>query len=456
MLSNVPVLNHVEYPVPRSFERVVDLAHNLWWTWHDIGRAMWAVVDPDQWEETHNPIDILHRTERHRWTELESRETVQERYREAVRRFDEYLQAKDTWYQRRGGGLEGPIAYLCTEFGVHNTIPLYSGGLGILAGDHLKSASDLGIPLIGVGLFYRRGYFRQEIDADGDQQHISPVLDAHRLPILPVAAPGGGQLQVEIELPGRSLTVAAWCLAVGRVPLILLDTDIPENDPADRPITHTLYVRGREMRFLQELVLGVGAVRVLEALGVEPAVWHANEGHAALSVIERAAELVESGLSLDEARKTIRSRSVFTLHTPVPAGNETFQRAIPDKYLPAWAARLGVDMAGLGELARSHDPNLFDMEHSPSASRRSSTASRNATARWSPATGRGSSATRPRPSPTASTRRRGWDGAPPACSGVDSGSTGRSISSRTPTSSNSSTPCRARSCGISTRYARRC
>src|SRR5690606_40292629 len=140
-----------------------------------------------------------------------------------------------------------------------NTIPFDSGGLGILAGDHLKSASDLGIPLIGVGLFYRRGYFRQEIDADGDQQHISPVLDAHRLPILPVAAPGGGQLQVEIELPGRALTVAAWCLAVGRGPLILLATDIPENDPADRPITHTVYDRGRERRFLQGLVLGVGA-----------------------------------------------------------------------------------------------------------------------------------------------------------------------------------------------------
>lgn len=361
MLSHIPVLNHLEYPVPRSFDRVVDIAHNLWWTWHDAGQALWSAIDPDQWEETHNPMDILHHTERHRWMELEKRETVQERYREAVRRFDEYLTDEDTWYNRRGGGLEGPVAYLCTEFGVHNTIPLYSGGLGILAGDHLKSASDLGIPLVGVGLFYRRGYFRQEIDADGDQQHISPVLDEHRLPMAPVAAPGGGQLQVEIELPGRSLTVAAWRLAVGRVPLILLDTDLPENDPADRPITHTLYVRGREMRFLQELVLGVGAVRVLDALGLEPAVWHANEGHAALSVIERAAQLVEGGSTLEEARETIRRRTVFTLHTPVPAGNETFERAIPDKYLPPWAARLGVDMAGLGELARSHDPHYFDM-----------------------------------------------------------------------------------------------
>jgi starch phosphorylase len=360
VLSAVPVINHLEFPLPRSLERVVDLAHNLWWSWNEPGRALWANIDPDQWEETHNPIDILRHTEGYRWLEIEKREAVQERYREAVQGFDEYLAAEDTWYHRRPP-LAGPIAYLCTEYGVHNTVPLYSGGLGILAGDHLKSASDLGLPLVAVGLFYRRGYFRQEIDADGDQQHISPILDTHRLPIRPVASPTGGRLKVTVELGDRDVTVAVWRMAIGRVPLLLLDTDIPDNHPADRPITHTLYVRGREMRFLQELVLGVGAVRALVALGISPAVWHANEGHAALSVLERTALEVEAGADLETARERVRASSVFTLHTPVPAGNETFPRHLPDKYLEPWAKRVGLDLDGLAGLAAAHDPAQFDM-----------------------------------------------------------------------------------------------
>ncbi len=361
MLPDVPVLNDLSYPVPQSLERLVDLTNNLWWSWNEPGRSLWAALDADLWEQTHNPVDILLHTEPHRWLELERHESVQDRYREAVRRFDEYMTSEETWFRRQGSPVSGPIAYLCTEYGVHNSLPLYSGGLGILAGDYLKSASDLGLPLVGVGLFYRRGYFRQEIDADGDQQHISPVLDPHRLPVRPVAAPAGGRLVVTVEVPNRKLTVAVWRLAVGRVPLLLLDTDVPENDPADRPITHTLYVRGREMRFLQELVLGIGAVRALDALGIEPAVWHANEGHAALSVLERAAREVESGSKLEEATATLRDRTVFTLHTPVPAGNETFERWIPDKYLGPWAQRLGVTIDELAELARAHDSGHFDL-----------------------------------------------------------------------------------------------
>lgn len=360
-LLEVPIINNVEYPLPTTLDRVPELVDNLWWSWDEAGRSLWSALDADLWDKTHNPVDILTSTEPHRWRELADRETVQERYRDAVERLDNYLSDRETWFDRQRVDLGGPVAYLCTEFGVHASVPFYSGGLGILAGDHLKSASDMGIPLVAVGLFYRRGYFRQEVDADGDQQHIYPVLDPHRLPVRPVAAPSGGQLKCSVELPGRNLTVAAWRLAVGRVPLVLLDTDIPENDPTDRPITHTLYVRGREMRFLQELVLGVGAVRALEALGIQPAVWHANEGHAALSVLERAAGEVERGADLEQARQRVRARSVFTLHTPVPAGNEIFPRAIPDKYMAPWAQRLGVDLDGLAEMARAHDPDTFDM-----------------------------------------------------------------------------------------------
>lgn len=361
MLPEIPVLNNVDYPVPRSLERVVDLANNLWWAWNTAGSDLWAALDADQWEQTHNPLDIVRSLEPHRWLELEQIETVRERYADAIRSFDEYMASENTWFRNQGSPVDGVIAYLCTEYGIHNSLPLYSGGLGILAGDHVKSASDLGLPLVGVGLFYRRGYFRQEVDADGDQQHISPILDPQRMPIRPVASPSGGQLKVTVELPGRSLTVAIWRLAVGRISLLLLDTDIPDNDPSDRPVTHTLYVRGREMRFIQELVLGIGGARALAALEIEPSVWHVNEGHAALSVVERTAQVMAGGADLSTATKAIRERTSFTLHTPVPAGNESFDRRIADKYLGPWAERLGLDPAGLAELAQARDPAHFNM-----------------------------------------------------------------------------------------------
>lgn len=364
MLSLTPVVNHLDYPVPKSLERLVDLAHNLWWSWDPAGRSLWPTLDSGIWERTHNPMDIIRDIEPHRWLELEQLESVRERYVETADRFDRYLGRDDTWFQSTAPSPDestGPYAYLCTEYGVHNSLPIYSGGLGILAGDHLKSASDLGVPLVAVGLFYRHGYFRQEIDADGDQQHISPSLDPHRMPIRPVASPTGGQLKVPVEVDDRTVTVAVWRLAVGRVPLLLLDTDVPENHPADRRITHTLYIRGREMRFLQELVLGVGAVRALDALGIKPSLWHVNEGHAALSFLERLAQRIGEGVDLEKARREIRQSTLFTLHTPVPAGNETFDSWIPEKYLGPWANRIGVDMGEVSAMARAHDEHRFDL-----------------------------------------------------------------------------------------------
>ncbi|MDH5294926.1 MAG: alpha-glucan family phosphorylase, partial [Acidimicrobiia bacterium] len=249
-----------------------------------------------------------------------------------------------------------------TEFGVHNSLPFYSGGLGVLAGDHTKSATDLGIPLVAVGLLYRNGYFRQEVGMDGHQQHIYPTLDMRHLPVRPVSG-GAGQLKVPIEFPDREVYAAVWKLDVGRVPLLLLDTDLPENDAADRPITHQLYVAGREMRFCQELVLGVGAVRALRALGIKPSVWHVNEGHAAMSLLERAALHTTSGVDLATARESIRAETLFTLHTPVPAGNEVFDGSVARKYLGPWAQRLGVDLDGVLSLASTdgNDLSRFDL-----------------------------------------------------------------------------------------------
>ena len=194
----------------------------------------------------------------------------------------------------------------------------------MLAGDHIKTASDMALPFVGVGLLYKHGYFRQTIDADGHQEHAYPDYDLTRLPILRVVGPDGDPLTIQIELPGRMLAAAVWSVQVGRVPVLLLDTDIPDNDESDRPITHILYVRGREMRLHQELVLGAGGVRAIKALGIEPAVWHLNEGHSAFLLVERTRALVEKGVALDEALDRIRASSVFTIHTPVSAGNERF------------------------------------------------------------------------------------------------------------------------------------
>ena len=201
------------------------------------------------------------------------------------------------------------------EFGIHESLGVYSGGLGVLAGDHCKAASDLGVPLVGVGLLYRSGYFRQTVDADGFQQHIYPDYDFARLPVLPVQAPGGGVLTVPIDLPGRVVQAAVWKAQVGHVPVLMLDTDIPLNDPADRPITGVLYVRGREMRLCQEIVLGIGGVRALRALGIQPAVWHMNEGHVAFLGLERARERVRAG---DGLARRLRRCAEHRLHHPHP------------------------------------------------------------------------------------------------------------------------------------------
>lgn len=355
LMVTIPTLSYVEFEVPFSLRRLVDLAYNLFWSWSPECRDLWVSLSPEEWEQSHNPIDLLTSIDRHRWSEIEQLESVRERYHTAINEYDQYMQPKDTWFDRQGVTLPGPVAYLCTEFGVSQSLPFYSGGLGILAGDHTKAAADLGLPLVGVGLLYRRGYFRQEVDHDGDQQHIYRTIDLRRHPVRPVAGPTGGQLKVTIEFPKRRVKVAVWKLDVGRTPLLLLDTDLAENDPADRPITHQLYVVGREMRFCQELVLGVGAVRALEALGVTPAVWHVNEGHAAMSLLERAATGLEAGDPLEIVQKRIRSSTVFTLHTPVPAGNEVFDQAIAAKYLGPWARRIGLKKNDLLALASAHE-----------------------------------------------------------------------------------------------------
>ncbi len=317
------------------------------------------MIDADLWSRYHNPIELLSAVDRSTWRNLEDSGDFQDAYGESIAKFDEYMKGKGTWWSNNAPEGAGPIAYLCAEYGVENILPTYSGGLGVLAGDHAKSASDLGLPFVATGLLYRRGYFRQEVDALGDQQHTYPVVDPVRLPLQQVAGPTGGQLKIDIEMPGRTVRVGVWKVQVGRVPILLMDTDLTENDDADRPITHTLYVRGREMRFVQEYVLGVGSIRVLDALGIEPKAWHINEGHAAMSLLERTARLVAEGHSAEQAMHIVKSNTSFTLHTPVPAGNEVFDFPLVEKYLSSMPGRMSIDMARLASLGAAHEGDEY-------------------------------------------------------------------------------------------------
>ena len=361
--TSIPVGPKVPLRIPQNFARLYDLAYNFWWSWDPMARELWGHIDPQAWASSHNPIGLLQVVEPSAWEALSASGTFTESYGEIVERFDHYLESDQTWFDvHHRHELDGPVAYLCAEYGINEKLPFYSGGLGVLAGDHIKSASDLGIPLVAVGLLYRRGFFRQAIDPDGWQQHTYQRLELHRRPIREVLDPHSGQpLRVSVALNGHDVAVGAWRIDVGRVPLLLLDTDLAENDPADRPITHILYVRGRESRFAQEVVLGIGGARVLQALGIDPSMWHVNEGHAALSLLERLSWEITAGNDVETAERIVADRTLFTLHTPVPAGNETFDPSIVTAALDGTIE--GVDAGTRQRLASSGsgDGNVFDM-----------------------------------------------------------------------------------------------
>ena len=368
-LVRVPTLPGVPFRVPPQLDGLRRLAYNLWWTWNPSARALFSSLDGAAWARYRNPIPLLEGPVR--WAEALDNPDLLAEYQSIMTQFDAYLaNGSGHWFQRQyAAALSGPIAYFCAEYGFHESLGIYSGGLGVLAGDHMKSASDMALPLVGVGLLYRKGYFRQTIDADGHQEHAYPDYDLNRLPLLRASDANGDPLWVTVPLPGRDLTVAVWVAQVGRVPVLLLDTDIPENTDADRPITAILYVRGREMRLHQELVLGVGGVRAIRALGLAPAVWHLNEGHSALLLAERARELVATGVSLDDAFERVRRSSVFTIHTPVAAGNERFDATLMKRIAgPLFdgdgrPTTGGVPTDRILELGRGvdGDPNTFDM-----------------------------------------------------------------------------------------------
>ncbi len=342
--------------VPDEVSRLRELSYNLWWSWTPRARRFFSTINDNLWATYRNPVQLLINIEPHQWERLISNGgAFMSDYRRVIRDFDRYMAAESTPFKTQYPDYAGgPVAYFSTEFGLHESLGIYCGGLGVLSGDHAKAASDFGLPFVGIGILYRKGYFRQSIDPDGRQHHIFQDFDFYRLPLRPLQSSSGHRLIVTVDLPGRQVQCLVWELKVGRVNLYLLDTDIPENDVADRPITSQLYVRGREMRLCQELVLGLGGVQVIKELGLEPAVWHMNEGHSAFLAIQRLRNMLQAGRSWDEATKTIQHDTVFTTHTPVPAGNEVFDVGLVEKYMAPYADAMNVDKQRLIAMGLSY------------------------------------------------------------------------------------------------------
>jgi len=361
-LRRIPCLEVARIHLPPVVARLHDLAYNLWWTWNPPARHLFRALDQVGWDLYHNPVQLLLNLEPGSWTPLLRSPGFRKQYEEVVAALDAYVGGDGgTWYARQDTRLPGPVAYFSTEFGLHHSLAIYSGGLGVLSGDHLKSASDLGLPLVAVGLLYRQGYFHQTLDADGRQQHFYPTHDFTRLPMRPAIDDQGRALEVAVPLPGREVALRVWLAQVGRVPLLLLDSDVTRNDPADRVITNQLYVQGREMRLIQELALGIGGVRALAALGIVPAVWHANEGHCSLLQLERLAGLKARLGSWESAVSEVRRGVAFTTHTPVPAGNERFDTALARRYLEPWSELCEVPVETLLELGDDGERESFNL-----------------------------------------------------------------------------------------------
>ncbi len=358
--SIVPVL-------PPELHRLRDIAVNLRWSWDGPSRNLFARLDPDLWESTHqNPVRLLGAIDQSRLEEAAADEGFRLQLERVAADFDAYMGATSTWYARtHGQTLQPCIAYFSPEFGVANCLNIFAGGLGLLAGDHLKSASDLGVPLVGISLLYQQGYFRQTLNDAGWQQEFSEENDFHNLPLTLVHDSTGGPLTVRVPHPGREVSAQVWLARVGRVQLYLLDTNIPENLPEDRGITDQLYGGDLEMRIRQEVVLGIGGCRALVALGLEPTVYHMNEGHSAFLALERARALMSAhGLTFEEAREAASAGTIFTTHTPVPAGHDAFPSELIDRYLTEYAAEFGLERANLLALGRinpTDEGELFGM-----------------------------------------------------------------------------------------------
>ncbi|MGJ3246716.1 MAG: alpha-glucan family phosphorylase [Elainellaceae cyanobacterium] len=332
--------------LPLPLKRLADLAYNYWWSWTTEKVSLFRNIDPEIWDRCgHNPVAFLETVPDNRLTQMLEDPTYLSRLNDLVSRFDHYLSETNTWAHRVSPQIsrEHPVAYFCAEFGIHESLPIYSGGLGILAGDHLKSASDLGVPMVGVGLLYRQGYFRQRLSRNGWQEDYYVDNPFEKMPLELMRSDQGEPITVELEIRNRQVKAQIWKARVGRVDLFLLDTDRDDNDPIDRWLTGHLYGGNRETRIAQEFLLGIGGVQALQKLGIEPSVYHLNEGHAAFCLLELARlEIQRTGKSFYDVEASVRDRSIFTTHTPVPAGHDVFSPDMMDSFFAHYWPQLGL------------------------------------------------------------------------------------------------------------------
>jgi glycogen phosphorylase len=361
--ETVSVSDTREFGADVMYEKCFVLAKNLWWSWHPEVSSIFRDIDPIRWRQLdHNPIALLREFTPERLAIRASEMVLHSRVNYAYRRLDEYMESKGTWAETNAGVLGAkPVAYFSAEFGLHESIPIYSGGLGVLSGDHVKSASSLGVPLVGIGLYYSHGYFKQHLDDKGYQNEEYFETKVENLPVETALDPNGNPIMITIDTRSGRLMAKVRKLLVGRVKLFLLDCNVEGNRPEDRELTSRLYGGDERTRIRQELVLGVGGVKALRALGITPGVYHLNEGHSAFAPLEVIRErMADDGMSFEDARREVRSSTVFTTHTPVPAGHDRFDAAVIEEHLGPLREQLGISLDHLMSLGRVDTANASE------------------------------------------------------------------------------------------------
>lgn len=348
--------------MPERIARLKELAKNLWFSWNPPARDLFRYIDEDLWRRTkHNPVQFLINVDPDKLRQVAGDDHFLRSYDRVVADFDRYL-SEEKWFDKAYPQYKGQVvAYFSAEFGLHESLPIYSGGLGVLAGDHAKTASDIGLPFVGMGLLYKHGYFSQRINRAGWQEAHYLHHNFREMPLLPVTREDGSDLIIPLDFPGRCVYVKVWEAKVGRVTIYLLDTDTVRNSEMDRRLTDKLYGGNEEDRIQQEIILGIGGVRALRAMGINPSAWHMNEGHAAFSVVERLRELVQAGVPVTSAREVVKANTLFTTHTPVPAGHDVFPVKLIDAFFKNYYEQLGMSREAFLHLGRDPKRAGFNM-----------------------------------------------------------------------------------------------
>ena len=351
--------------LPERLEALIGLSRNLWFAWNMSAVQLFRRISSDLWETSgHNPVKMLGQLDQARVEELLNDEGFLDHLDKVSEEFDHYMSVAPAYSHKLDKPADYKVAYLSAEYGLAECLQIYSGGLGVLSGDHLKSASDLRVPLVACGLFYKEGYFQQYLNIEGWQQEKYPDVNFYELPAEQLRDESGEPKSISVKIEDRDVTVHIWRVQVGRVPLYLMDTNVPSNSEEDRGITKQLYGGDRETRIKQEIVLGIGGVRMLKALGIEPAAYHMNEGHSAFAGLERIRQLLDQGISYDQAFEFVRVSNIFTTHTPVPAGNDSFEPELMKRFIAQYADAIGLnfdDLLSLGRIDPSDNSELFGM-----------------------------------------------------------------------------------------------